>query len=57
MEKEIEMKGTYSFTAKPSIVAEAKENVWRERTTLSQKIEELLVKYNKSAKAAKKEVA
>lgn len=47
---ERENKKTYTFAAKPSIMAEAKENVWRERTTLSEKIEELLKKYNKSCK-------
>lgn len=54
---EQELKKTYSFAAKPSLMKEAKENAWRERTTLSQKIEELLIKYNKAAKATKKEVA
>lgn len=54
---EQELKITQSFAAKPSVLKEAKENAWRERTTLSQKIEELLVKYNKSVKSAKKEVA
>lgn len=45
-----ENKITFTFSAKPSVVEEAKENVWKERTTLSEKIEELLTKYNKSKK-------
>ncbi len=45
-----EQKATFTFSAKPSIVKEAKDNVWKERTSLSEKIEELLTKYNKTQK-------
>lgn len=45
-----ETRQTHSFSVLPSVVKEAKDNVWKERKSLSQVIECLLKKYNSERK-------
>lgn len=45
-----------SFTVNPEVVSKARDNAWRERKSLSQIIEGLLVNYNKSREKASKVV-
>jgi len=45
-----------SFTCRPDIAQKAKDNAWRERKSLSEVIERLLIRYNKSKEKQTKEL-
>ena len=46
-----------SFTCNKTVAQMAKDNAWRERKSLSQVIERLLIRYNKSKEKQAKEIA